>query len=331
VRLDSAADLEAALRDLSGLVARWLVVPADLAVLDVPPAAATATILSGADDAAVVGAYRMLKQLVERWSETSIDWPRFGLAVLGSDEGDASGVAEKLNRTSRAFLNREIRVTATRQRMEPLESCARRTFAAVLASGPLDAVSLCRTIVNRLRKDRRKELAAAREVASRPRSLEPARPRPASGVRLPPKPVAAAAAFAPPASVAAAVASPTSAPISAPGSAPVTAPSIAARISGLRPLPPRCPNARGVELACDESGQLHLVATPATVADLPATSAWVRAQRELLSLACPQLAAPAGEARRHVVAGDPATAIPLVGSGITVHLEAPGGTLVTLG
>jgi hypothetical protein len=105
----------------------------------------------------------------------------------------------------------------------------------------------------------------------------------------------------------------------------------AARIGGLRPLAPRCPTARGIELACDAEGTLHLVATPATLSDLPATSAWVRAQRELLSLACPQLRSLEAEATRHVVADDPAAAISLVGSGITVHLAAPGGPLVTLG
>jgi hypothetical protein len=314
VGLDAAVDLEGAIRDLSGLVARWLVVPAEASELDVPPAAATATLLSGADDAATVGAYRLLKQLVERWQETSIEWPRFGLAVLGSDDGDASGVAGKLNRTARAFLNREIRVTATRQRMEPLESCARRTFATGTAgTGPLDAVSLCRTIVNGLRKERRRERAASREVAAPSIPIrEAARPRPAAGFRLPPKPAAAPVAAAEP-------------PL------PAASGPLAARIAGLRPLPPRCPTARGIELACDAAGGLHLVATPASLAELPATSAWVRAQRELLALACPELRAPEGEPTRHVVADDPAAAMPLVGSGITVHLAVPGGSLVTLG
>jgi len=319
VRLDAADDLDAAIRDLSGLVGRWLVVPADAAELDVPPAASTATILTGADDAAVVGAYRLLKGIVESWRETSIDWPDFGLAVLGSDDGDARGVAEKLNRTARAFLNREIRVTATRQRMEPIESCARRTFTpGPTQAGPLDAVSLCRAIVNSLRKERRRELAASREtLAAALPPIEPARPRPAAGVRLPPK-------------AAAAVAEPPAVPVAAKAS--VASPStLASRIPGLRPLPPRCPTARGVELASDERGGLHLVATPATLGDLPAASAWARAQRELLGLACPQLVDPAAEARRHVVAEDPSAAIPLVGSGITVHLTAPGGSLVTLG
>jgi hypothetical protein len=314
VGLDSAVDFEGAIHDLAGRVSRWLVVPADPSELDVPPAAATATLLSGADDAATVGAYRTLKQLVERWSDTSIDWPRFGLAVLGSDDGDASGVAEKLNRTARAFLNREIRVTATRQRMEPLESCARRTFSlGPTGTGPLDAVSLCRTIANRLRKERRRELAASREIES-------ARPRPVAGFRLPPKPMAVATPATPATPVTPVTPEPT----------PATA-SNAARIGGLRPLAPRCPAARGIELACDAAGRLHLVATPATLSDLPATSAWVRAQRELLSLACPQLRSLEAEATRHVVADDPAAAIPLVGSGITVHLAAPGDSLVTLG
>lgn len=326
VGLDSAEDLEGAIRDLSGLVVRWLVVPADAGDFDVPPAAATATILSGADDAAVVGAYRLLKRTVERWNETSIDWPRFGLAVLGSDDGDARGVAEKLNRTARAFLNREIRVTATRQRMEPLESCARRTFAAASsAGGTLDPVTLCRAIVNRLRKDRRKELASARDaIAAAIPPVETGRPRPATGMRLPPKPVAGPALPVAPVEVAAAGPTPSAAPAAA-------GPSLSGRIAGLRPLAPRCPTARGVELASDAAGSLHLVATPDSLSDLPATSAWVRAQRELLALACPQLADLAAEATRHVVADDPATAIPLVGSGITVHLTVPGGALVRLG
>lgn len=326
VGLDSAPDLDGAIRDLAGLVNRWLVVPADAGDLDVPPAAATATILSGADDAAVVGAYRLLKRVVERWNDTSIDWPRFGLAVLGSGEGDAGGVAEKLNRTARAFLNREIRVTATRQRMEPLESAARRTFRlSAVGTGPLDAVSTCRTIVNRLRKERRRELAAVREAEAPPipapiPAPEFARPRPASGFRLPPKPTATP------------VPAPAPEPVAAAAPAKAATPAaIATRIAGLRPLTPRCPTARGVELACDERGALHLVATPATIAELPATSAWVRAQRELLSLACPQLTAFDAEAARHVVADEPSAAIPLVGSGITVHLAAPGGALVTLG
>lgn len=324
IAIDSAEDLEGAIRDLAGLVVRWLVVPADAGDFDVPPAAATATILSGADDAAVVGAYRLLKRIVERWNETSIEWPRFGLAVLGSDEGDARGVAEKLNRTARAFLNREIRVTATRQRMEPLESCARRTFAAASsAGGTLDPVTLCRAIVNRLRKDRRKELAAAREaVAVSVPPAEPNRPRPAAGMRLPPKPVAGPIQPVPP--VAPAEARPPAHAVAAPTP-------LAGRIAGLRPLAPRCPTARGVELASDPAGALHLVATPASLSDLPATSAWVRAQRELLALACPQLGDLSVEATRHVVADDPAAAIPLVGSGITVHLAVPGGTLVRLG
>lgn len=321
--LESAADLEGAIRDLAGDVERWLIVPADPGELDVPPAAATATILTGADDAAVVGAYRLLKRLVEKWNETSIDWPAFGLAVLGSDDGDATGVVAKINRTARAFLNRELRVTATRQRMEPLESSARRTFATGSTStGPLDAVTLCRAIVNRLRKERRKELAASREVREVAAALppvEPARPRPPAGFRLPPKPAAASAARTGPVE---------SEP--APAAA-VAARPLASRIGGLRPLAPRCPTARGVELACDPHGSLHLVAASASLSDFPATAAWVRAQRELLSLACPELTAFDGEPTRHVVAEEPAAAIPLVGSGITVHLAIAGGGLVTLG
>jgi len=297
VRLDAAADLDAAIASLAGLVRRWIIVPRVADDLDVPPAAGTLTVLTGADDAAVVGAYRLVKALVERWSDTSLDWPRLGCAILGSDQAEAATVAEKLNRTMRAFLQRELPVVATRQRMEPLESCARRMFAFDPAS--LDPVTLCRTIVKTLRR-------------SRPRSAEAPRPRPAAaGFRLPPKPAMTAT-------------RPT-VPVEAPTPTPIATGPLP--LADLRPLRPRCPAARGISLACDANGGLHLLADPTTLGSVAAAESWVAAQRELLELACPEISARGGEPTVHVVGADPAALLPLVGGRYRVHLATPAGAV----
>jgi hypothetical protein len=72
---------------------------------------------------------------------------------------------------------------------------------------------------------------------------------------------------------------------------------LCARI-GLQPLAARCPHAPGVELACDSSGVLHLLAQaeessghlPAedrALSQLTACSAWASAHLSLLALTAP--------------------------------------------
>ena len=83
------------------------------------------TILSGADQAAVVKAYELVKSLNETADEQGQSLPPLGLAVLGGDEARAQEVTERLNRTTRSFLDLEL----------PLVACVPRMEADIVASG----------------------------------------------------------------------------------------------------------------------------------------------------------------------------------------------------
>ncbi len=81
------------------------------------------TLLCGADDAAVVGAYRTLKQLcVSPWADRldGYNHPRVGVMVMGSDEGAAKGVAIKLNHTANSFLDTPVELVGWQKQMQPV-------------------------------------------------------------------------------------------------------------------------------------------------------------------------------------------------------------------
>ena len=63
------------------------------------------SLLSGADDAAVVAAYRTLKGLDDVLPE---DAPALAVRLMGASPADAETAAEKIHRVTRAFLDREI-------------------------------------------------------------------------------------------------------------------------------------------------------------------------------------------------------------------------------
>lgn len=62
------------------------------------------TLLTGADDAAVVGAYRAIKGLVSESSELDEHAVKINLAVMGSPAPKARGAAEKIRKAVQSFL-----------------------------------------------------------------------------------------------------------------------------------------------------------------------------------------------------------------------------------
>ncbi|MCA9296073.1 MAG: hypothetical protein KC983_06135 [Phycisphaerales bacterium] len=76
------------------------------------------TVLTSGDQAAVAGAYQVLKQAVESAAEAHEDWPRLGLAVVGIDEQRAVEVAESIRRTARECLGVDIELVLTLPRMD---------------------------------------------------------------------------------------------------------------------------------------------------------------------------------------------------------------------
>jgi hypothetical protein len=57
--------------------------------------------------------------------------------------------------------------------------------------------------------------------------------------------------------------------------------------SGLEPFPFRAPKVPAIEIACDSTVQLHVIASPAALASLLEVRAWIREHRAILHAAHP--------------------------------------------
>ncbi len=80
------------------------------------------TLLCGADDAAVVGAYRLIKQMVDQCTDQGQEHPqrRVGVMMMGSDEATSRSAAEKLVNTASRFLTTPIEMVGWQKRMLPV-------------------------------------------------------------------------------------------------------------------------------------------------------------------------------------------------------------------
>lgn len=126
--LDKAESAESAIVSLVGVAKRWIICPGNEAAVDGPLPGDALSLLTGGDDAATVGAYRIMKNLAERWHASHWTVPPIGLVVLGASPDRVDEVAEKLDRTTKAFLDVDISVTSQQQRMDTIDSASRRTF-----------------------------------------------------------------------------------------------------------------------------------------------------------------------------------------------------------
>lgn len=83
------------------------------------------TLLTGSDDAAIVGAHRMIRQLLEADAHGDVHIagksdPSIRLMFMGCDAHQADAALAKLNATARSFLRRGIQSLGHRRRMEPV-------------------------------------------------------------------------------------------------------------------------------------------------------------------------------------------------------------------
>jgi hypothetical protein len=146
-----ALDLEEALEAAVRLADRWLVVP-DSAVTPAEilrSGARSLMLLSGADEAAVVGAYRILKSIAEEASAEQVSLPHLQVAILGAGEVAVQEAILKINRTASAFLGMELPLALSMQRMEPVQSSYRLTLPAPRTLGFEDLPRLLEGLIAR--------------------------------------------------------------------------------------------------------------------------------------------------------------------------------------
>ncbi|MCA9310567.1 MAG: hypothetical protein KDA21_05125 [Phycisphaerales bacterium] len=104
-----------------GVARRWVlqVTELDEPTLATGRAIDCVTLLTGADDAAIVAAYGTIKRL----AESSVGWgdelgsPTLRIATMGSDETTSRAAFERLERAASIYLGREIELAANVERM----------------------------------------------------------------------------------------------------------------------------------------------------------------------------------------------------------------------
>jgi hypothetical protein len=349
--LEACTTLEAALRRAAAVARYWIIRVDEVSEASLAEASGldTITVLTGADDAAVVACYRALKALAFDTSAAQGEdenAPELAVAIMGATEREADDAERKLRQTSRAFLGRPDLAAARLPRMMPIQSS---TLFRGHCHEPAPVF-----------------IAAVRSAATEPQTLPDFPPRPPSstkrpepGYSAPPQdhahsflehagPVDAVTnhpsadeAFGTGCTSSSAVRATSSgrasgfAPARSSGFAPhedlwteeqdSPLPSPIALIGGLDALGFGCPFAPGVELAVDAQGGLHLIVLDSdernVVGDLMATRAWTLSHASLLAAAEPRIALPV-MTTLHLMTDRPAMARGLLDTEVRVHLLA---------
>ena len=103
------------------------------------------TVLSSADEAAVVAAYGIVKDLVEAAEQAGVAPPHLGLAVIGSSDQQATRMIDRLNRTTATFLGVRVPLVACLSRMDAAVRTTRYwQYGDIGVTQPASLVSLLR-------------------------------------------------------------------------------------------------------------------------------------------------------------------------------------------
>jgi hypothetical protein len=304
------------------------------------------TILSSGDEAAVVAAYQIVKQLAEAAQYVDVPVPHVRLAVMGAEQAAAEAVVEKLNRTTVSFLGVEVRLADSLPRMD---ASIRSTRYMSFADGVIPVLGDVLSHV----KD-----AGARRPAMRP--TEPApdvigrvhavhqshsvraplkidrHPSPSSPLRTEIRTHATAAKANAAADINGAESPIRLRPkpvmdVEAKDAAPPREPDdrgrpipLAGHVEGLSPLIIRMPGHEQVELAVDSGGRLHVLCQEAALRDLRVVETWALAHREIIALACPQHTIDqCASVIAHVFTDRPTALADLYNTDLHLHVRAP--------
>lgn len=209
-------------------------------------------LLTGADQAAVVGAYRAIKQIVANHTGPPLS---VGIIIAGSSPAVSEDVWTRLSGTFREHLGIEATLVGVLSQLDVAAPAARVTVIMPPEGLPLLLTTL---------RARPTGLSSARPVSS------PALPR--GGMPVTPTPPRA--------------------PKQAPPSMPIEAPDAAQRLpDGLRAFGTAVPIPAGVQVAIDQRGGVHLVASESACSDLETARQWARRHIALLAAADPSICA----------------------------------------
>lgn len=283
------------------------------------PQVQAVTLLTGADDAAVVASYRTVKNLMAALDARDREsHPELGLAIMGAGDADAGNAEQKIRKAVKTFLATDLKPAARVGRVGACTTVALYRAASDMSLGKVfDLVAQA-------------SQAASRQAHNRVVEPKPVKPHTTDG-----KTGANTAQTPAPAG-------------NAPASAlqgPALTRQQAAELLGLCVLSSECPYAPGVILAGGEGGRLHLVTAAIGaggdctidegVRRLLTAAAWADDHAGLLESVHADSLIGIGTSGPvlHVLTGDAKSARGLLDTGVKVHLVATAsaeGRLVTL-
>jgi hypothetical protein len=288
--------IAAARRDAS----RWLIRVDEVHETDLifTPGVQSVTLLTGADDAAVVSSYRTLKQLSRHLADQSAtrdaDELTLNIAILGADDARALQAEAKLREGARTFLATPLGPAAKVGKIGPGSTTTLYRGAATNSAAQTLAAALAILQDSPQHASRHTAQPAAPQSAVAMRASEPAR-----------------GAFAPEFATS---------KVSAPQ--PSTLP--LAPLVGLTPADVTCPYAANVELAWGPEGGLHLLAmhdpNRDPIRDLLAAASWANDHKALLTRLAPCACPPAFGPTLHLLTRDLPSARALLDTAIRVHV-----------
>lgn len=312
---DEPATLEAALQQASRECSHWLVRVDEIAELDLValPFLTRVTLLTGADDAAVVASYRTIKNLSRSLDSThaaDAAPPSLKLAIMGADEAKASEAESKLRKAAAAFLQNELEPAAKVAKIGGSSTLALYRGHATMDVAAMLAVAHARSTPQ--------PLAPSASQTTNQTTIQPnAEPAAPQQAHTPTSATADQPAIA--AQPAATAAQQPAATQPATGVLP---------IAGLTPLPFVCPYAKHVTLAVGADNSLHLIAPakPDPAQSLLEVAAWAHEHAPLLAMAHPGVRC--DQTTLHALAEELADVRGLLHTAIIVHLTFRMGETV---
>lgn len=300
---------------IAARVRRWLIrtdAVSELAAFDLDRVDSV-TMLTGADDAAVVSAYRAIKGLVSDASELDERPMVLNLAVMGSERTKARLAAEKIRKAARSFLQTGLADVSMSEKIAAGGSSV-RTFDGQTS---LDLEDILDRIPRQL-----PSAPVAQTDHTGPLRLaghESAKPSPAPSSE--------------PARATRTHAEPEYHDVSASRVGPIEHTNGShASMLGLSHLEARCPYADDIEIAVDHEGRAHLIALSEgqdmarPLESLQIANDWIGAHLTLLASATGGRikANPPLAAARHLIVDHAASARRILDSDISIYVKAQG-------
>lgn len=282
--------LEDVIRRVGGESVHWIVQPPT----DADPTsllhcdADRVTLLSGADQAAVVGAYRLLKGLISASGDDSI-FPPIRLVIVGAEERAANEAAGRIVQTS----HHQLGVTVEIGQPLPAMGSSSNVISQVSFNRGSNVVDLMCKIRNSEKEEEQLQPTQRFEHLSEPVVVVPEKEAPfempveTEEVEFETQEVKSYTSY----------------------------------VDGLLEISPRCPEHEHVELAVDSNGCLHVLANSNDLRDAAIVSSWVVRHYKLIAMACGGVKINKSNSPvQHLFADVAVSVADLHGSGIRLHL-----------